>query len=118
MPVPAIALCKLDDIAEGESRGFDPFADGRDLVFAVRRGNTVRVDRNRCPHQGASMPWRKNAYLNSDRTRIVCSAHGAQFDIDTGSCVLGAALGQSLERIETRIDQHGTIEARLPEPAS
>ncbi|HSD68522.1 MAG TPA: Rieske (2Fe-2S) protein [Woeseiaceae bacterium] len=116
--MPAIALCNLNDLGEGESRGFDPFAEGRDLIFAVRRGNTVRVYRNRCPHQGSSMPWRRSAYLNSDHTRIVCSVHGAQFDIDSGNCVLGAALGQSLERIETRIDESGVIEARLPEPAS
>ena len=118
MPGPTITLCKLNDLAEGEARGFDQLDEGRDLVFAVRRGNAIRVYRNVCPHQGASLPWRKNAYLNADRTRIVCSAHGAQFDIDSGICVMGPALGQSLDHVDVQVDANGTLMAMLSEDLS
>jgi nitrite reductase/ring-hydroxylating ferredoxin subunit len=43
------------------------------------------------------MAWRKDAYLNADRNRIVCAAHGAQFDIASGVHA-GPCLGQSLQR--------------------
>jgi nitrite reductase/ring-hydroxylating ferredoxin subunit len=45
------------------------------------------------------MAWRKDEYLNAARDRIVCAAHGAQFDIATGVCTLGPCLGQRLEPV-------------------
>ena len=109
-----VELCRLDEIPDRTAKGFDPFTEGRDAVFVLRWGDRLKAYRNRCPHQGASLPWRKNAYLNADRTRIVCHAHGAQFDIDTGECVLGPALGRSLEPVEISVTGAGAVPALLP----
>jgi nitrite reductase/ring-hydroxylating ferredoxin subunit len=106
---PWLELCAFDDLPDGAARGFDPFGQGRDALFLVRRGDILKAYRNVCPHQGASLPWRKNAYLNPAASRIVCSAHGAQFDIDTGQCLLGAALGKSLEPITLSISAAGKV---------
>jgi nitrite reductase/ring-hydroxylating ferredoxin subunit len=70
------------------------------------------VFENRCPHLGASLPWQRNEYLNAHGTRIVCSAHGAQFDIRSGQCTDGPAIGHALRRIATTIDERGVIIAR------
>ena len=80
----------------------------------IRQGNSIKAYKNQCPHQGASLPWRKDAYLNADGTRIICSAHGAQFDIQTGECLLGAALGRSLDPIDIIVSDDGTVQAWLP----
>ena len=106
-------LCRLDDLVDGESRGFDPHGTRQDTVFVVRRGNDVRVYRDMCPHQGSPMAWRRHAYLNAARERIVCNAHGAQFEIDTGVCVLGPCLGQSLQAVPYRIDAQDNVLVRL-----
>ena len=100
----ATFLCRLEDIADGASRGFDPWNEGRDTVLVVRRGVRVHGWRDACPHYGTQygpvpMAWRKDAYLNGDGTRIVCAAHGAQFDILTGICTLGPCLGQRLQPV-------------------
>ena len=108
-----MVLCRLDDIEDGAARGFRLDGDSRDRVFLVRRGRELRVYRNRCPHQGASLPWQRNAYLNAQGDRIVCAAHGAQFDITSGRCVLGPALGQALTPIDVTVDAHGDIRARV-----
>ena len=113
-----VTLCALDELADGEARGFDPFGTGRDALFVVRRGEKLFAYRNVCPHQGASMPWRKNAYLNGDATRIVCSAHGAQFEIETGQCVLGAALGRALKPVAISVDADGQVQARFGQSVS
>lgn len=42
------------------------------------------------------MAWRKDAYLSGDRRHVVCSAHGAHFDIASGLCTLGPCVGESL----------------------
>jgi nitrite reductase/ring-hydroxylating ferredoxin subunit len=94
-------LCPASALAEGRSRGFDPWQEGRDTVVLVRHGGAVHGWRDACPHHGGTpMAWRKDAYLNGDRTRIVCAAHGAQFDIASGACTLGPCLGQSLTRVD------------------
>jgi nitrite reductase/ring-hydroxylating ferredoxin subunit len=96
-----VFLCRFDDLPDGESRGFDPWHAGQDSVLLVRRGARVFGWRDACPHHGGTpMAWRKDAYLNADRSRIVCAAHGAQFDIETGACTLGPCLGQGLQAVE------------------
>ncbi|MFV0386061.1 Rieske (2Fe-2S) protein [Paracoccus sp. (in: a-proteobacteria)] len=90
-------LARLDQIADGHSRGFDPLGEGRDTMFVVRHGDRVHAWRNACPHYDhARMAWKKDQFLNGDRTRIVCGAHGALFEIDSGICVLGPCPGQRL----------------------
>jgi naringenin degradation protein FdeD len=104
-----VFLCRLDDLVDGESRGFDPHGTGQDTVVVVRRGADVLVYRDACPHEGTPMAWRRHSYLNAARARIVCQAHGAQFEIDTGLCVLGPCIGQSLQQVPHRLDEAGNV---------
>ena len=63
-----------------------------------------------CPHYGDTpMAWRSNAYLNAAGDRIVCASHGAEFDIETGRCTLGAALGRSLTPAPIEATPEGAI---------
>jgi nitrite reductase/ring-hydroxylating ferredoxin subunit len=95
-----VPLCRVDEVPPNGARGFDPLGQGRDALFVVRRGDTLRAYRNRCPHwPGAPMAWRKDGYLSPDGGHIVCYAHGARFDIDTGDCVHGPCPGQSLQSL-------------------
>lgn len=108
------ALCDFEQLADGSARGFDPLRTGRDTLFVVRRGEVLRAWRNACPHiDGAPMAWRKDAYLNADGSRIVCHAHGAQFDIDSGVCLLGPCLGQSLRALPLHITTNGQVHVLL-----
>jgi nitrite reductase/ring-hydroxylating ferredoxin subunit len=106
-------LCRASDLPEGRSRGFDPTATGRDTLFVVRR-NGVHAWRNACPHWADTpMAWRKDAYLNADATRIVCAAHGAQFEIATGLCTLGPCVGQSLTPVALVAADDGMLSADI-----
>jgi nitrite reductase/ring-hydroxylating ferredoxin subunit len=107
-------LCHLDDLPDGDSRGFDPGASGRDTMLVVRQGRNLHAWRDVCPHQGTPMPWRRHAYLNAARDHIVCSAHGALFDIHTGQCTLGPCLGQALTPVALTLGDDG--EVRLADP--
>ncbi|WP_235898726.1 Rieske (2Fe-2S) protein [Parahaliea maris] len=100
-------LCALRDIPDGHSRGFDPRGGGRDYLFVVRRGRQIYAWRNACPHpgyEGASMPWRKHEYLDSERTHIVCAGHGALFDVESGECTMGPCRGLGLKALNVRLE--------------
>jgi nitrite reductase/ring-hydroxylating ferredoxin subunit len=96
-------LCRLDELQEGASRGFDPEGRGQTTVFAVRRAQAVHVYADSCPHHGTPLAWRRDEYLNAAKDHIVCAAHGAQFEVDTGLCVLGPCLGDRLTPVSWRI---------------
>lgn len=110
-----VRLCAANELPDGQSRGFDPHQTGRDQLFVVRRGEQLHGWRNACPHvDGAPMAWRKDAYLNGARDRIVCAAHGAQFDIASGVCLLGPCLGQRLQPVPLQVDPAGDLYADVP----
>ncbi|MEC8579288.1 MAG: Rieske 2Fe-2S domain-containing protein [Pseudomonadota bacterium] len=97
-------LCRVADLPEGQSVGFDPLDEGRDTMFVVRKGDTVHAWRNLCPHYDrARMAWKKDEFLNGDRSRIMCAAHGALFRIEDGVCEIGPCVGQSLTPVPVRL---------------
>src|SRR5579883_696482 len=103
-------LCKLDDIADGEARAFGPFDGGRTKAFVVCKGEHIHAYWDACPHYGDTpMAWRTDAYLNAAGDRIVCASHGAEFEIETGRCLLGAALGKSLRPAPIEATANGEL---------
>lgn len=100
----ARALCRLDDIPDGGSRGFGPAPGGFIGLFAVRRGGAVFVYVNSCPHIGTPLDWAPDRFLSADGGRIVCATHGAEFGIEDGICVRGPCLGGRLESVISEIN--------------
>ncbi|WP_043310430.1 Rieske 2Fe-2S domain-containing protein [Pseudomonas sp. ML96] len=94
-----IALCRLDELAEGQSRGFDPLQQGKDSLFALRSEGVVRVYLNSCPHLDVPLQYRKDRFMSADGSRVVCYAHGAQFLPSSGLCVYGPCLGERLHAV-------------------
>ena len=95
-----LLLCDLSDIPDGFARGFDPLGSGHDSIFVLRCGETVIGYLNTCPHiPDATLEWKKDAFLTSDRQHIFCSGHGAMFRLDDGVCIRGACLGKALTSI-------------------
>lgn len=106
----AVRLAHIDELPDRGARGFDPEGAGRDTMFVVRRGDAVYAFRDACPHYGdTAMAWRKDAYLNGDGTRIVCHAHGAQFDIESGMCLIGPCEGKRLVSLNIDVTEDGDV---------
>ncbi|AFJ85876.1 Ferredoxin, 2Fe-2S [Burkholderia sp. KJ006] len=109
-PLLRVRLASVADLPDPGARGFDPDGAGRDTLFVVRRGEQLHAWRDACPHFGDTpMAWRKDAYLNGDATRIVCHAHGAQFDMASGVCLLGPCLGQRLIAVPIEVTEDGYV---------
>jgi naringenin degradation protein FdeD len=97
-------LCALHDIEDGGAKGLWPNDRGRDQIVAVRRDQAVFVYHNSCPHYDrARLGWKKDAFLNREKTMIFCAAHGALFQVEDGHCVIGPCLGESLYKIHATV---------------
>ena len=108
-------LCALEDIPDGQSKGFSAAPGAFTGLFAVRRGRQVWVYVNSCPHIGVPLDPVPDRFLDRKRENIVCSTHGARFRIEDGFCTSGPCYGESLERIAARIDDEGRV--LVPEDA-
>ncbi len=92
-----ITLCPLDAIADGAARNFVvELRAGRFHGFVVRRGTVVFGYADRCPHMQMPLAQQLDLYLTPDGGHIVCSWHGAVFDVADGSCLGGPCAGQAL----------------------
>ena len=61
---PPTVLCRLEDIPDGEARGFDIDRPEEIVEFlVVRRGGHVFGYRNSCPHIGTPLNWVEDDYM-------------------------------------------------------
>lgn len=98
-------LCRLADIRDGHSKGVAPDRRGRDRILLIRQGERLYGYVNNCPHYDrAPMAWKKDEFLNGDRSKIVCAGHGALFRIEDGVCELGPCLGQALKPVDLVVE--------------
>lgn len=108
----SVRLCHVSELSAGAARGFQLGNTRGDRLFLVKHLGRLYAYINDCPHwPGSPMAWRRDAYLNQEATRIVCSGHGAEFDITSGLCTLGPCLGQSLAPVRLEIDEQGDVYA-------
>jgi nitrite reductase/ring-hydroxylating ferredoxin subunit len=104
---PGVPLGPLDQIADGAARNFViELRAGRFHGFVVRRGDAAYGYVDKCPHMGLPLAQKLDEYVAADK--IVCSWHGALFDIATGACLGGPCPGTTLTRWPVRVEA-GTI---------
>lgn len=97
-PAPGQVLCRIEELAEQEARGFAAVGVPPSDIFVVRRGANLHAYINSCPHTGAPLDWLPNLFLSADGQLIQCAMHGALFRIEDGVCVAGPCVGARLRR--------------------
>lgn len=100
-----IVVCRFEDLESPESRGFEfGTPDGSRSGFIVRAGQAVFAYLNVCPHAGHRLNWKPHAFLTRQQDLIMCSMHGAIFDIPTGVCVGGPCQGRALTPLRVAVE--------------
>lgn len=116
----ARVLCRLDEIPDGEARGFD-FGQGLETlyVFVVRQGKRVHGYVNSCPHIGTPLDLVPDRFMTDDRRHILCMTHGARFRIYDGYCFTGPCQGESLTPVALAVRDGAVMwEPSAAKPAS
>lgn len=97
-------LCRLDEIADGGSKGFAVGGGEwplRGLLVRIR--DAVHGYVNYCPHAGHPLNFMPDRFLTPDGRLILCLSHGAMFEKATGYCVAGPCAGESLRRVPVKV---------------
>lgn len=101
----ARVICAFADLADLGSRAFSLGGGDWPLRgFVVRRGQQVYGYVNHCPHAGHPLNWHPDQFLSPDRSVIMCSSHGALYDIASGECIAGPCAGRALTPLPLRIE--------------
>ncbi|MBL4782032.1 MAG: Rieske (2Fe-2S) protein [Porticoccaceae bacterium] len=92
-----LLLCAVDEIPSDGAKGFQ--LNKLNSIFAVRKDDALYLYRNRCPHARLELNWMPDRFLDRNRDYILCAAHGALFEIDSGDCVYGPCPGTRLSPV-------------------
>ncbi|NNE60812.1 MAG: Rieske (2Fe-2S) protein [Woeseia sp.] len=114
MTMREIKVGSLADITDPGCREFSigdgdwPFTG-----FVVRKGDSVYAYQNYCMHVGHPLNWQPDSFLTKERDAIICSSHGAMYDIEAGECFAGPCKGQRLRAVDADV-RDGVIYVRGP----
>ena len=102
-------LCKTTDIEDPGSKSFEVKIKRKtQSIFVVHKNGEFFAYYNKCPHTGASLEWQEHQFLDLDKALIQCATHDALFVIDSGECIAGPCVGDSLQTLPLSI-QAGEI---------
>ena len=98
------ALARLDALPDRQPVEAEGLVDGcAESLILVRDGDRVDAFLNVCPHAGRRLDWAPGKFLLSREGHLVCAAHGASFDLPSGTCVGGPCRGDSLRRVDVEV---------------
>ncbi len=102
------SLGRLAELAPQTARGYQLELDGEalDLIIWRHKGDSLSGFVNQCPHLGLPLETFPDRFLTADGTRLICSAHGAQFTTD-GACIAGPCIGKALTPVALDIKGDG-----------
>jgi nitrite reductase/ring-hydroxylating ferredoxin subunit len=86
----------IEDFADNSSRSIQ--ADYLALLVVKRAGQLFLYE-NKCPHTQDTLDPMGGSVASADGLLIHCQRHAAEFITDTGECVAGPCLGESLSPV-------------------
>ncbi|VAW50411.1 hypothetical protein MNBD_GAMMA06-1656 [hydrothermal vent metagenome] len=98
-------LCKTSDIEDPGSKSFElKIKRKAQQIFVVHKEGEFFAYYNNCPHTRATLEWQEDQFLDLDKALIQCATHDALFLIDSGECIAGPCVGESLQSLPLIID--------------
>jgi len=104
-----IFLCRTADLADPGTANvvLGSGEDELDIVIVKAEGR-VQAYVNCCPHQFIPLETFPNHFLTEDKRHLVCSGHGALFELGTGLCTWGPCTGLALDTLNI-VERDGSV---------
>jgi nitrite reductase/ring-hydroxylating ferredoxin subunit len=68
-------------------------------AFVVRKNGAVHGYLNRCAHVAMELDWQEGVFFDADGRDLLCSTHGAMYDVASGRCIGGPCNGSPLVKL-------------------
>ena len=113
-----IKLCSLANLSDRQAKGI-VIGTGleQQRFIVVMSGDEIRCYHNRCPHMGTPLDTFPDRFLDETGDFLVCSTHGARFNVADGVCITGPCVGQGLASCEISISDGQVYLAKKPDDA-
>ncbi len=103
-------IVSIDAMENDACLEFNLYQNGRPYyAFLVKQNSRFFAYANSCPHQGRMLQWMPNRFLTKDKQKIMCGAHGATFEVETGLCDAGPCRGASLRKLALKIEDEVVV---------
>ena len=100
-------ICNLDDIKNNYSLGLSVRINGTlKKLIIVNAEKHIFVYVNSCPHIGTPLDLIPGQFLSHNKESIICSTHGALFQIKTGLCTFGPCKNKYLEPVTIHVENN------------
>ena len=73
-------------------------------IIVVNDRGTIRAYLNSCPHARLPLNWQEDKFFDLSGTYLLCASHGATFDVATGRCIRGPAVGRALAPVAVQLE--------------
>lgn len=83
-------------------------------IILINQGDTISAWLNICPHQGRPLNYAPDKFLLTPEGHLMCAAHGATFDTQSGECINGPCKGATLTAVPIDTDAQGQLTFQSP----
>jgi nitrite reductase/ring-hydroxylating ferredoxin subunit len=103
-------ICASADLLDGgDGVRFEVLRHGeRQAAFAVRYFGKVYAYLNRCAHVPIELDWQPGRFFDLTGHYLICSSHGAHYDVRGGRCEMGPCKGAHLQAVEV-FERDGSV---------
>ena len=107
-------VCQTSELSHAKCREFRSTNDEMPVdAFVVNWHGEFYAYVNSCPHTRITMNWAPDQFFDPTDTLLLCGLHGALFEPDSGLCIRGPCLGQSLTSLAVNTSD-GRLFAEIP----
>ena len=101
-----VELAKIDEITANKWYEYSlQTAKGLLSIMLLQQNGQYHAFENSCPHQGRRMDYAVGQFLTDGVGTLICPAHGAEFNPNSGLCTNGPCKGQSLKSIPIQLNE-------------
>ncbi len=108
-PAKGTFVAKMKDVPEGVTTLDVRSQAGAFPMILAHQAGQFYAYVNACPHQYLPLNYRGSQILSAKGDQLMCTSHGAMYDLESGIGTAGHGLGCALDSVPLEITKGGQI---------